>query len=289
MNVFPLLTTARRAQGLVKSEPHHEKPEQDPSYAISGQRKSRLNSEFLQVDDAKDKSDLKPGVRTGSRRTDFRRFSLAPVALKVAPDPGRNTEPRDERAGILEPERCQHNFADWRSSLADLLQSPQKCVRRTHLVVPVGTDEQPVPDLRICDQTLNEVEGCSIQPLQIIKKESERVLRLGEHTEEAPEHQLEPMLRISRREFCDRRLFADDELHLRDKADDQLAVWPDRLRQGTPPLFHFRFALDDDLTDQSLEGLCQGRIRDVALRLLGLACGEKSAGRDKHLVQLVYH
>src|SRR5216683_1465148 len=160
----------------------------------------------------------------------------------------------DERADVLEPQRCQHNFADSHSSLADLLQSPQKWVRRTHLVVPVGTDEQQVPDLRIRDQTLNEVEGCSIQPLQIIKKESERVLRLGEHTEEAPEHQLEPMLRISRREFCDRRLFADD-----------------------------------DLTDQSLEGLCQGRIRDVALVLLELACGEKSAGRDKHLVQLVYH
>jgi len=57
----------------------------------------------------------------------------------------------DERADILEPERCQHNFADSRSSLANLLQSPQKWVRRTHLVVPVGTDEQQVSALRIRD------------------------------------------------------------------------------------------------------------------------------------------
>src|SRR5260370_16376834 len=103
----------------------------------------------------------------------------------------------DERADVLEPQRCQHNFADSHSSLADLLQSAQKWMRRTHLVVPVGTDEQQVPDLRIRDQTLNEVEGCSIQPLQIIKKQSERVLRLGDHQEEPPEHKPEPILSIS--------------------------------------------------------------------------------------------
>src|SRR6201986_3140577 len=50
---------------------------------------------------------------------------------------------------------------------------------------------------------------------------------------------------------------------------------------------HLCFALDEDLTDQHLEGLCQGRVRNVALVLVEFACREKPARRNKHLVQLV--
>ena len=52
---------------------------------------------------------------------------------------------------------------------------------------------------------------------------------------------------------------------------------------------HLRFALDEDLTDQGLESLCQRRVGDVALVLIELAGREKPARRNKHLVQLVHH
>src|SRR6266478_6724483 len=52
---------------------------------------------------------------------------------------------------------------------------------------------------------------------------------------------------------------------------------------------HFRFALDEDLTDQGLESLCQGRVGNVALVLVELAGREKPAWRDKRLVQFVHH
>src|ERR1700733_8477258 len=52
---------------------------------------------------------------------------------------------------------------------------------------------------------------------------------------------------------------------------------------------HLRFALDEDLTDQRLESLCQRRIWDVALVLIELAGREEAARRNKHLVQLVHH
>src|SRR5260370_15120620 len=84
-------------------------------------------------------------------------------------------------------------------------------------------------------------------------------------------------------------MFPDDGPELRDEAADQLAIRLDRLRQGTTPLVHFRFVLDENLTDQGLEGLCQGRVRDVALVLVELARREKPARRYKHLVQLVHH
>ena len=59
--------------------------------------------------------------------------------------------------------------------------------------------------------------------------------------------------------------------------------------RAVPPLAHLRFALDEDLTDQGLEGLCQGRVRDVALVLVELAGREEAARRNKRLVQLVHH
>src|SRR5580692_5271102 len=52
---------------------------------------------------------------------------------------------------------------------------------------------------------------------------------------------------------------------------------------------HLCFACDEDLTDQHLESLCQGRVRNVALVMIELARREKPARRNKDLVQLVYH
>src|SRR6266478_6949985 len=52
---------------------------------------------------------------------------------------------------------------------------------------------------------------------------------------------------------------------------------------------HLSFTLDEDLTDQGLESLCQGRVGNVALVLVELAHREKPARRDKRLVQFVHH
>ena len=55
-----------------------------------------------------------------------------------------------------------------------------------------------------------------------------------------------------------------------------------------PPLVYFRFACDENLTDQRLESLCQGSVRNVALVLVELARREKPTRRHKRLVQLVH-
>src|SRR5712671_8005535 len=146
-----------------------------------------------------------------------------------------------------------------------------------------------MPHLRMRNQMFEEIERCCIYPLQIIEKQRERMLRLGEHAEEPPEHQLEAVLGISRRQLWNGRLFPDDDLQLRDEADDQLAVRLDRLRQGTTPPVHLGFALDQNLMRQRLEGLCQGRVRDIARILVELARSEKPTWRNKDLVQFVYH
>ena len=162
-------------------------------------------------------------------------------------------------------------------------------MRGAHLVVAVGPDNQQVLHVRIGNQVLQEFKRCRVQPLQIIEEQRERMLRLGEHAEEPPEHQLKAVLRISRWQVWNGRLFPDNDLHLRDEVGNKLPTRTHRLRQGTPPLVHIRFALDEDLTDQSLESLCQGRVGNVALVLVKLARREKPARRNKHLAQFVHH
>src|ERR1700756_5204424 len=195
----------------------------------------------------------------------------------------------DEPADIVEPERHQHKLTDRRSSFADRLQRPHKRVRRANLVIPVGSDQQHMSYLRIRNQTLKEVERCCIQPLQIIKKENERMFWPGECSEETLEHQLEAVLRILRRHVRNGRLFANDEFQLWDEVNDQLTTGTHRVHHDGPPLFHLRFALDEDLTDESLEGLSQGSVRDVPPVLVELARREQPASWNNRLVQLIHH
>ena len=87
------------------------------------------------------------------------------------------------------------------------------------LVVPVGADQQQVLHVRLGQQILEQVERRRIEPLQIVEEQRERVLLAREHAEEAPEHQLEAVLRVLRRQLRDRRLFSDDELQLGNEVD----------------------------------------------------------------------
>src|ERR1700744_5925003 len=115
------------------------------------------------------------------------------------------------------------------------------------------------------------------------------MLRPREHAEEASEYHLEPVLRILRRKVWNGRLFPDDELDLGDEVDDKLAVRAYRVLQRAPPPGHVCFALGEDLTDKGLEGLCQGRVGDVALVLVELSGSEQAARRNQRLVQLMHH
>ncbi len=74
-----------------------------------------------------------------------------------------------------------------------------------------------------------KVKRCRIQPLQIIEEQRQRVLRAGEHPEEPPEHHLEPVLRVLRRQVRDRRLFSNHELQLGNEVDDELTIRAERL------------------------------------------------------------
>src|SRR5713101_1708372 len=127
----------------------------------------------------------------------------------------------DELADIVEPERRQHDLLDPRSGLADRAQRPQKRVRGTDLVVPVGADQQQVPHFRVRDQMLEEIERRRVEPLQIVEEQGERVFRPCEYLDEAPEHQLEPILGVLWWKIRNRWLRADYEFQFRDEVNNE--------------------------------------------------------------------
>jgi hypothetical protein len=124
-----------------------------------------------------------------------------------------------------------------------------------------------MPHFRVRDQVFKKLKACRVHPLQIVEEQRQRVLLPGERTEEPPEHQLEAVPRVLRRQVRNGRLLPDDELHFRDEIDDELAIRSQCFLKSVSPVAHIRVALDEDLTDQGLGGLCQSRVRDVALVL----------------------
>src|SRR5882757_7785681 len=102
---------------------------------------------------------------------------------------------------------------------------------------------------------VEEVERRSIQPLQIVQEQGERVLLAREHSQEAPEHHLEAVLRVLQRQVRDRRLFSDHELQLGNEVDDELTIRAQRLVEGYSPLAKLLLALGEERADKALEGL----------------------------------
>src|SRR5580698_402228 len=115
------------------------------------------------------------------------------------------------------------------------------------------------------------------------------MLWASEGAEKTAEYQLETAPGFLRRQFCHGWLFADDEFDFGYEIDHQLAIRPQRLQKGVPPMVHLGFARNQNLTYQHLECLCQRRVWYVALVLVKLAGGEQPARRNQHLVQLIHH
>src|SRR3954452_14189558 len=113
-------------------------------------------------------------------------------------------------------------------------------------------------------EMLEHLECGNVQPLQIIKKQREGVLRSSERSDEAAKHPLKAILALLRRELGHRPLLPDDERQLRDQVDDERAVRADRVEQDPAPSRHLLLALAEELARERLKGLSQSGIGDAA-------------------------
>src|SRR6202046_3687811 len=110
------------------------------------------------------------------------------------------------------------------------------------------------------NQMIDQVERRGIQPLQIVKEQGERMLLAGKDSEEAPEHHLEAVPGILRRQVRDRRLFSDHQFQLGNQVHNDLTILAQRLPQGVPPGTEPRLALPQKRADETLESLGQGGV-----------------------------
>src|SRR5262249_52446679 len=78
-----------------------------------------------------------------------------------------------------------------------------------------------------------------------------------------------------------------DKLQIGDQVQHELPIWPQRLLERVTPLAELNVAHRQKRTDQTLKGLRQRRIGNVALVLIELAGSEKAARRYQHRLQLV--
>src|SRR5262245_11197725 len=194
---------------------------------------------------------------------------------------------RNQPFQVITRQGFKYDLLHCSSGLTDRFQFEHERMGRVDLVVPVGADQHQVPHIRLGQEILEEVEGCCVEPLQIVEEQGEGVLRSCEYADKSPEHQLEAALRVLRRKIGNRRLVSDDELQFRHKVDDEKCIWTECLLHGIAPDAQLFFALTQERTHKTLKRLRQSGIRNVALVLVELAGGKKAARRDQRLVQLV--
>src|ERR1700688_213108 len=109
--------------------------------------------------------------------------------------------------------------------------------------------------VRLGQQILQQLQRCRVEPLQIVEKQRQRVLRPGEHGEKAPENQLKAALRVMGRQLRDRRVVPDDELQLRNQVYDKPPVRAQRVQKGVAPTAELGVAFAEQRPDEALKSL----------------------------------
>ena len=71
-------------------------------------------------------------------------------------------------------------------------------MRSVDLVVPIGADQQQMPDIPLRQNIFEQIERGGIEPLQIVEEERQRMLRPRKDADEPPQHRLETALRVLR-------------------------------------------------------------------------------------------
>jgi hypothetical protein len=132
---------------------------------------------------------------------------------------------RDQLPEVVTSEGRQVNLLNQRSGLADCVELVPQRMCGIDLVVPISADQHQVLQIRPGQQILQQIESRSIEPLQIVEKERQRMFLPGKNTDESAEHELETALRLLRRQFRNRRWVTDDELQFGNEVGHEPCVW----------------------------------------------------------------
>src|ERR1700733_1446533 len=172
--------------------------------------------------------------------------------------------------------------------LANRIQRVHQRMGGADLVVAERSDQKQVVHIGMGRELLQEIERSRIQPLQVVEKEHQWMFFAREDRDELPEHSLEALLRLQRREVGNRRLFSDNELEVGDEIDHERAVWAQCLLKGGSPSIELRLRLSQHRAYDALKGLRQSGIRNVALVLIKFTGSEQTPAWNQSFVQFVH-
>ena len=156
---------------------------------------------------------------------------------------------------VFTGQRRERDFLHSPAAFADHFDLAHQRMAGIDLVASICTDQHQVSHIRLSQQVLEQIEGCCIEPLQIIQEEGERMLRPCKYADKSPEDQLEPALRVECRKNGDGRLFSYDQLKFRNQVDNKQGVRAEGLLNGITPDAQLRFALAQKRTDKTLKRL----------------------------------
>src|SRR5580704_9358954 len=107
-------------------------------------------------------------------------------------------------------ERRQTDLLDWSSGPTDCRQLLRERVRRLDLIVPIGANYQQVRHIFLDQQILQKIERRRVQPLEIVEKQAQRMVRACENAKESSKCKVRTNFRLLRRQRGDRWLFSDN-------------------------------------------------------------------------------
>ena len=171
---------------------------------------------------------------------------------------------------VVESQRRKYDVMHCGASLANGFEFARQRVRGGHFVVAVGADQHQVFHVGMRQQILHQIQRSRVEPLQIVEEQGEGTLP-RECADKSAERQLEAALRILWRERRNRLLLSDDQLQFRDEIHHELTIRTERLADGVAPTAELFLVPRQEWTDEALEGLREGRIRDVSLVLVEFA------------------
>src|SRR4051794_3898198 len=111
---------------------------------------------------------------------------------------------RNQLRQMLPGKWRQRDFRDLSAAGLDLVELAHERMNGSDFIIAIGTDQQEVTQFRARQQILQQIERCRIEPLQIIEEQRQRMFGAGKYAEEAPEHQLEAVVRLLLRQLRDR-------------------------------------------------------------------------------------